>query len=428
MCFHHVGWIIQSGFHMHVQTWRRAIAAHLPCALVLLTCGQLALAQHVPSRSTFVFENDMLGIPASDQNYTMGLSYGQSRQGLPDSGLPLALSQALRWVDRVSTLHPLDNSTRGLSSAWMLASSNFTPDDIKVSAPIQGDRPYASLLYMSSSHLTSMDRGEGAQTPPDLVRTQLQVGVLGTGIGREVQTGIHKVCCPDRLPQGWDNQIGQGGALTFLYGYDWFRTLASYSGKHMASQGLVSAGAELGYYTRVKASAAWMIGADPETVQKLPLGPHAGRPADQLVSNAGAAPQVMPATPGLAVLGPVIDTKLLGLAPEQTPAPLSPPRRSRPWGLWAEYEISGIAYNQMLQGAWAGRNAVKYKLGDMEPFVHRVTVGVELTSVLRCIQSAFDVRGDSNLYLTKSWRTRDLKRSPTAVHAWGGLVFTSSID
>jgi hypothetical protein len=326
----------------------------------------------VADRFVTVVDNDMWGRPASDRNYTMGVSLAWFRQGKQE--VPV-LQDALEYVNRITSINTT-GADKSTPSIVVLANSAFTPGDICIREPIYNDRPYANLLYFGVGYWSGKDDST-------ITETQLQIGVLGTSIGREVQTFIHKRCCADRLPQGWDHQIGQGGSPTFLYRAKWIRpTVVSLpSGPELGFYN--SAGFEVGYLTRAMAGAALYYGATKDDFESIAFA---------------------------ATANPVAHLKA------------APSPNGKGFSAWVDYEISAILHNQLLQGAWSGTNDVRYRWSETEPIVHKLNMGVELTFIPKLL-GLWESPGP-RLYLTQSWRSRDIKRFGQTKHYWGGFVFS----
>lgn len=326
----------------------------------------------VADRFVTVVDNDMWGRPASDRNYTMGVSLAWFRQGKQE--VPV-LQDALEYINRITTINT-NGADAKTPSIVVLANSAFTPGDIRIREPIYNDRPYANLLYFGVGYW-------GVKDDSTIIETQLQIGVLGTSIGREVQTFIHKRCCADRLPQGWDNQIGQGGAPTFLYRAKWTKPFVAPFPSGQILGLYRSAGFEVGYLTRATVGASLYYGATKEDFENIAFNSTANPPSH------------------------LIDRQ----------------RRSsnaKGFSAWVDYELSAIAYNQLLQGAWSGTNNVTYRWSETEPLVHKLNVGVELTFIPKLL-GLWESPGP-RFYLTQSWRSRDLKRLGMTKHYWGGFV------
>jgi hypothetical protein len=106
----------------------------------------------------------------------------------------------------------------------LLVGSGFTPDDLGASDPVVGDRPYGSHLGLSSRRVVVPIRKK-KQTPgepagaledyPTAIRTEVVLGILGSGVPAAIQTWIHEN--NDSVdPKGWHNEISDGGEPTLL--------------------------------------------------------------------------------------------------------------------------------------------------------------------------------------------------------------------
>ena len=102
---------------------------------------------------------------------------------------------------------------------------------------------------------------------------------------------------------------------------------------------LLSGGGEVCYYGRALGGASLYLGATPEDFQNICL---------ETVSN-----------PSASVAAPNPARKLAG----------------KGFFLWLDYEISAMAYNALLQGAWSGSNAQRYAPADIAPIVHKINAG-----------------------------------------------------
>ncbi len=176
------------------------------------------------SRFYFTFENDLLARPPSDTNYTMGVrmswvnSGSDERNGDVDAS---PLRQPVEYArDHMWLLGGRRDTANRPSRIVNFADDAFTPACLHSTTvcsaqghPIDQDRPYANIIYYSFAL---------SATPGDLqdgYSTELAVGLVGTAIGRDVQTWIHERCCRDKIPQEWHTQIGQSatGVPTLLY-------------------------------------------------------------------------------------------------------------------------------------------------------------------------------------------------------------------
>lgn len=167
--------------------------------------------QDQPAKPThswaFAFDNDVLVPGHRDQDYTYGLNFTQT--GTNAQAANLTLNQPLVAIDDWIGFEHSSLSTEETFSREMGA-FGFTPEDITVSAANPGDRPYASLIYLSSS-----------REQVDLVdniawKSTLTVGVLGLGLVGELQNIAHQGT-EGKEAKGWGNQISEGGELTGRY-------------------------------------------------------------------------------------------------------------------------------------------------------------------------------------------------------------------
>ena len=165
----------------------------------------LRLAPKV-SRS-FALDNDVLVPGSRDQDYTYGLNMNFVGEGVEDH--LASLHTPLDWLDRQFGVDR--QVTVGLESVKIeYGLFGFTPEDISLEQPAEGDRPYASLVYVSSTReLYDPVRETSWQTT-------LTVGVMGLAVVGEVQDFVHSTIDGEE-PRGWDTQISEGGEPTARY-------------------------------------------------------------------------------------------------------------------------------------------------------------------------------------------------------------------
>ena len=155
----------------------------------------------------FAFDNDVLVPGHRDQDYTYGLNFTQT--GANAHTASIALNTPLIAIDDWIGFEHSSLSTQETFSREVGA-FGFTPEDITVSDANPDDRPYASLVYLSSS-----------REQVDLVdniawKSTLTVGVLGLNLVGELQNIAHQGT-NGKTAQGWNNQISDGGELTGRY-------------------------------------------------------------------------------------------------------------------------------------------------------------------------------------------------------------------
>jgi hypothetical protein len=276
-------------------------------------------------------DNDLFGAGSSDRDYSWGATV---TFGSPEPG------RLLRPLDRaregLESILPEQNAA-AVSRATQVGIIAMTPDDLKATEALPDDRPYASLVYATSSKLSVAESGDRSRY------TSLTLGVLGTGVAESLQRAVHKVQ-NGIVPAGWDHQVSEGGELT----------------------------------ARVVHAEQWLVG-DTESPSgalrqtKLTLSGSAG-----YLTEAGAA---------ISMRWGRIDTPWWSFNPElgdYTPAPVAP---MNGYGFGASPEMYGFvgarvkarAYNALLQGQFR-HSDVRVASDDVARFQAEVWAGV--TTVL----------------------------------------------
>ncbi|WP_455365326.1 lipid A deacylase LpxR family protein [Kaarinaea lacus] len=159
----------------------------------------------------FFFDNDKLAsLTDRDRDYTGGFAIARVSEDYKDSSL--YFERGLLWLDNLSPGNIEASSIvyRGME----FAASAFTPENIETPEPIYNDRPYASVLSWVQSRSSVRQNNNS----PSLSTATLSLGLLGTRVGEYIQDVIHEVT-PDPNPNGWQNQISDGGEPTFRVGF-----------------------------------------------------------------------------------------------------------------------------------------------------------------------------------------------------------------
>src|SRR5262249_49792429 len=86
----------------------------------------------------------------------------------------------------------------------------FTPSELESATVVLGDRPYASLFFLSNG------RQYVRQDDSIAYNSSLTVGMLGLRAARTVQRALHRFF-RSQNPQGWSHQISAGGEPTVRY-------------------------------------------------------------------------------------------------------------------------------------------------------------------------------------------------------------------
>ena len=190
------------------------------------------------------FDNDLLARGGkSDQDYTGGISFTYNDDSRSDN--LISLKQLRKSVDRFILSTP-QNSIRP-SSSGQVGALVCTPKSNASTSIDRSDRPYASLIFVSS--------GEMHIEKDHAVFSSLTLGVLGSSVASELHKSIHTITGSE-LELGFRNQISAGAEPTAKYTF--------------ASQNLLSLGensdlkvsyqTNVGYLTEASASMSFRIG------------------------------------------------------------------------------------------------------------------------------------------------------------------------
>jgi hypothetical protein len=217
---------------------------------------------------TFRIDDDFLALSGRDADYTGGFAYTLTDDGPVG---PRWLARALDWIDEA--LRVTRAGSPAEPRAFEIGLQLFTPRDLTAEEALPDDRPYANVIYASSSSLV---RDEDR----DVVRqTTFTLGVLGLPVVGEAHRALHELL-QSPLPNGYAHQISDGGEPTFRYAFSSQRLLAS--GMHNERPYSVRFGfsANAGYLTDASVDIA--IRSGPERVPwwstPPPLSDYAGQP------------------------------------------------------------------------------------------------------------------------------------------------------
>jgi hypothetical protein len=192
-------------------------------------------------------DNDLFSGMGRDSDYSWGATATFA------SGQPNRFFAPLdRLRGRFASWLPDDGSSARLSRASQLGILAMTPEDLERSDAQPEDRPYASLVFVTSGEMRVREAAGRARF------TGLTVGVLGTGAAELAQRTIHEVTGGE-LPNGWEHQISEGGEPTarFVYAEQWLLGQAPRSGGREVK---LTAGGSAGYLTEASASVSMRWG------------------------------------------------------------------------------------------------------------------------------------------------------------------------
>jgi hypothetical protein len=204
--------------------------------------------EHRKSAIAVHVDNDFLLGRGRDRDYSWGLAVT-----LPgdDSGWTAPLEMIRRRLDPghwKSEENP-DHSHR----AVQLGLYAMTPQKGATGAQADGERPYASFLYVTRSAL-SLNSTQDAAT-----YTGLTIGVLGLNIAPTIQNATHRLLGNERR-SGWDEQISKGGELTgrYVVARQYLSATSHEAGRSREFK--VTGGASVGFISEASAALSYRTG------------------------------------------------------------------------------------------------------------------------------------------------------------------------
>lgn len=304
-------------------------------------------------------DNDLFAGDSQDRDYTGGLSMTLSGDRARD-GL-LSLDPLLGRLDRLV----FNGEEMNVHYARQLGLLAFTPKDTLVREVQPNDRPYASLLFVSSGRVTVDADDRAAWT------SSLTVGVLGLSLTGRVHSAVHELVGSEK-PLGYDHQISAGGEPTARY--------------TLARQNL------------------WI--ADPS-----------GR-IDVKTTVQGSVGFLTETSAAISVRAGHFNSPWWSFAPELTdymaaPVPSESYRGGRELYVFAGARIKARAYNAFLQGQFRD-SEVRYTSDEVQPLLAEAWIGV-VTQILDQTQLSYALH----------YQTAELRDGPASRDAlWGAVQLT----
>lgn len=243
---------------MYFSIWtKRVVVGFL--VFILLIPGGTAWADHDGEAEgynagwSFQFDNDLFAGGSRDQDYTGGFAVTLSgRRAQEYRWTPERLRS---WTDNLIGLDRFIGNEEHFSvHALEWGAALFTPNDISSSFANPKDRPYASLFFLNSTEQSILPARKLS------IKSGLTIGFLGLGLAETVQRGVHSTL-GNQQPEGWKNQISNGGELTAKYSVSFQK--AAY--QHVFANGLaqeinLTGKADLGFTTGVGVGFNWRFG------------------------------------------------------------------------------------------------------------------------------------------------------------------------
>jgi hypothetical protein len=202
---------------------------------------------------SFYLDNDALTLLNRDQQYTGGFALTLSGRRAVE--YPVSIDSWLGWINDATGFSRLsERDRRTTRHSIEFGATSFTPDEIERPEPIRNDHPYANVVFMSNTRQTVLlDQRVSYQST-------LAIGLLGTDFAKGMQNLFHNVT-GDQKPQGWDNQISDGGEPTFLYVVNRQQPIWIEDDNRGIDYDIrTTVGASVGYVTQATAGINWRFG------------------------------------------------------------------------------------------------------------------------------------------------------------------------
>jgi hypothetical protein len=155
-----------------------------------------------------VLDEHVVVEPHHDRDYTGGGEVTFSGTGAASNWI--SLDPLLGGIDRLASLGEPNSTLCPPSHAIAGGLMVFTPSELEETAPVPGDRPYASLFFLSNGRQYVRTDGLVAYN------SSLTMGALGLRAADTVQKWLHRLS-GSQNPQGWSHQISAGGEPTARY-------------------------------------------------------------------------------------------------------------------------------------------------------------------------------------------------------------------
>jgi hypothetical protein len=315
-------------------------------------------------------DNDALAYGGGDRNYSGGITFAQS--GRRASERWISLDGLLGKIDNLFTLSAENQSDEASETGHSMQFGLlvYTPESVSTSEPIFDDHPYSNLIFMANSRQRiSADQAK-------VTRSSLLVGLLGANTAKTLQSSLHSILDVEES-NGWNNQISDGGELTFRYSLSQSRVLkTNYTDKFSSYDISATAEANIGYTTDINAGISLRVGqihalgwlslpesSDHFATVHAPLVSGKGNQRMELFFLAGA-------------------------------------------------NVRLRAYNVLLQGQFRDSN-VTYQYSDLNPLIIEAWVGAGIA-----FRNGWQVS-----YIVRA-RTKEFEAKQSESHAWGGLTLT----
>jgi hypothetical protein len=156
---------------------------------------------------SLAMDNDLFAPTQSDRDYTGGL--GITVSGPQTAKYWWSLDRLLRGIDRLAISREA-SSQAALNHAVQVGWVSFTPQDLSAEDVNVADRPYASMVFVTSA------RQYVAPDARSVRYSDLTLGLIGLPLTADVHNAVHRVV-GSPTAEGYDHQVSAGGELTARY-------------------------------------------------------------------------------------------------------------------------------------------------------------------------------------------------------------------
>lgn len=157
---------------------------------------------------SIMIDNDLFAPRQGDRDYTGGLAV--TVNGAQTAGYWGSLDPLLAQIDRLTVSGGEGGRHSNVLHALQVGLISFTPEDLRATEVNAADRPYASLLFLTSA------RDYVAADERSSRYSELTLGALGLSLTSDFHDAIHEVVGSE-APRGYGHQISAGGEPAVRY-------------------------------------------------------------------------------------------------------------------------------------------------------------------------------------------------------------------
>jgi hypothetical protein len=252
-------------------------------------------------------DNDLFSGAHRDQDYSWGAAF--TRNSHPRSGVLGSVERIRERLERALIDDPeQQRSWQPPAHATQHGIIAMTPSTLRSSEPQYGDRPYASLVFATTSQISVGDDGRHARF------SSLTIGALGLNAAEWLHRTIHGVV-GDEAPLGWEHQIAEGGEPTVRYVQAKQWVLGNTSSRHStAPEFKLTVSGSVGYLTEgsIALSGRWGRLQSPWWSFAPELRDYVSAPLAPVTRHSSASPAGMFAFAGLRLKARAYNSLLQG--------------------------------------------------------------------------------------------------------------------